>query len=114
MFVGPGDLRPDYAEAFNNVALVYLEKGAYKKALKGFREALQLMPGNAEVCFNIALVYLKGFKDKENALYYLKRSLQLDPHHSRAELAKVDITRLTSASFSEQQWGRLQKLSPPR
>jgi tetratricopeptide (TPR) repeat protein len=88
------ELNPNFAEAYNNLALVYLDKGLYQKALKEFTTALRLMPENAEVHFNLALVYLRGFKDKEKVIYYLKESLRLDPHQSRAVMIKEVLTQL--------------------
>lgn len=90
------ELKPEFAEAYNNLALVYLDRRLYHSALKEFTRALRLMPENAEVCFNLALVYLRGFKDKQKGIYYLKESLRLDPHQSRAEMIKESIKWLES------------------
>jgi tetratricopeptide (TPR) repeat protein len=89
-------LKPEFAEAYNNLALVYLDRRLYHSALKEFTRALRLVPEHAEVCFNLALVYLRGFKDKQKGIYYLKESLRLDPHQSRAEMIKESIKWLES------------------
>jgi len=90
------ELEPTFAEACNNLALIYMERGMYHKALEEFTRALRLVPKNAEVHFNLALVYLRGFKDKQKGIYYLKESLRLDPHQSRAEIIKESIEWLES------------------
>jgi len=95
------ELEPDFAEAYNNLALVYMEREMYHKALEWFTKASTLMPENAAVYFNLALVYLRGFKDKQKGIYYLKESLRLDPHQSRAVMIKESIEWLDTNIVSE-------------
>ena len=88
------ELKPDFAEAYNNLALTYFNKGLYHEALGEFNRALKLMPGNAEVHFNIALVYLRGFKDKKKGVYYLRKSLKIDPNQSRSAMIREILSQL--------------------
>jgi hypothetical protein len=52
------------------------------------------MPENGEVHFNLALVYLRGFKDTQKGVYYLEESLRLDPYHSRAKIIRETLSQL--------------------
>ena len=94
-------LKPDYAEAYNNLALVYFNKGMYNKALEVFDHALKLMPENAEVYFNMALVYLKDFKDIRKGIYCLEESLRLDPHQYRTSMIRDTLLQLGSGELPE-------------
>ncbi|MBN1861514.1 MAG: tetratricopeptide repeat protein [Candidatus Thermoplasmatota archaeon] len=93
-FVKALALKPDFAEAYNNLGMVYLKKELYDKALDCFNQAFAFLPDHAEVNFNLALVYLRGFSNKQKGIYYLKRSLEFDPHPYRAAMIRELLAQL--------------------
>jgi tetratricopeptide (TPR) repeat protein len=76
-------IQPGFLEARNNLALVYMHLGMYTRALDELKIALSSGRENSGVCFNLSLVYLRGFGDSERARYYLKEGLRLSSrdHH---------------------------------
>ena len=95
------NVNSNFAEARNNLALVYLNVGLYPDALRELTNAMQITPENAEVHFNLALVYLQGFKDRRRGVYYLKKSLELDPHRPRAPMIREMLTQLGADEVGE-------------
>jgi tetratricopeptide (TPR) repeat protein len=79
-------LQPDFLEARNNLALVYLHLGLYAKALDELERVLSCSADNAGTYFNLALVYLRGFNDSARAVFYLKEGLKLTSHRTPDEL----------------------------
>ena len=53
-------------------------KGRHRKAVDSFRAALDLVPGNPVICFNLALEYL-AMNDPEEALICLDTALEAEP-----------------------------------
>jgi tetratricopeptide (TPR) repeat protein len=81
-------IQPGYFEARNNLALVYMHLGLYTRALDELKIALTSSLDNSGVCFNLSLVYLRGFGDSERAMYYLKEGLRLRSRDSHDALFK--------------------------
>jgi tetratricopeptide (TPR) repeat protein len=81
-------IQPGYLEARNNLALVYMHQGMYTRALDELKIALSSGRENSGVCFNLSLVYLRGFGDSERAMYYLQESLRLSARDSQDALFK--------------------------
>ncbi len=80
-------LRKDFLEGRNNLALVYLHWGMYQKALEQLEMVLSYGPAeNVEVYLNLALVYLRGFNDRERAAYYLREAMRLSLHSSKNQM----------------------------
>jgi tetratricopeptide (TPR) repeat protein len=81
-------IQPGYLEARNNLALVYMHLGMHTRALDELNIALSSGRDNVGVCFNLSLVYLRGFGDSERAMYYLKEGLRLSSRDHRDALFK--------------------------
>ena len=70
---------PDLVEAYNNLGLVYQNKGDHKEAIKNFDRAIDLDPNDNVVYSNRGLVYLdKG--DYEEAIKNFDRAINLNPN----------------------------------
>lgn len=52
-------LKPDYAEAFNNRGIAYFELGQYQRANEDYNEAIRLKPQRAESFNNRGITYIK-------------------------------------------------------
>ncbi|HAM50451.1 MAG TPA: hypothetical protein DCP92_07040, partial [Nitrospiraceae bacterium] len=52
-------LRPDDAEAHNNLGVAYQSKGLFDKAIEQYQTAVSLRPDYTEAHKNLGLVYMK-------------------------------------------------------
>jgi Flp pilus assembly protein TadD len=75
-------LQPNYAEAFNLLAVCYDEKGQYNPAQEEYKKALKIEPNNARFLNNLGYsCYLaNNFGD---AIKYYSRGLKLTPNDRR-------------------------------
>jgi Tfp pilus assembly protein PilF len=89
-YLGALLLKPDYAEAHNNLALVLLRLGKVDEAAAQYREALKDNPDYAEAYNNLGAVLAGQGKWKE-AEESFRRSLKSKPHYTgaRSNLAKL-------------------------
>ena len=60
-------LRPDLAEAHNNLGVAYYKMRRSKEAIESYKQAISLEPDYAEAYFNLGVVYL-ATKKKDAAL----------------------------------------------
>ncbi len=75
-------LLPNYAEAFNLLAVCYDEKGQYKAAQEEYKKALKLVPNNARFLNNLGYsCYLAG--DNNGAIKYYGKGLKITPNDRR-------------------------------
>jgi tetratricopeptide (TPR) repeat protein len=74
-----------------------MEKKDYARAVLEFRNAVQLLPGNAESYYELGLAYLNS-GNYRSGVEALLRAAALDPENSGAQLK---IAELTSATGSE-------------
>jgi tetratricopeptide (TPR) repeat protein len=76
-------LRPDYAEAHNNMGLVLAQSGEDEKAAAEFREASRIRPDYADAHANLGAVLL--LSDVEGAIAELEKAVSLDPTMIKAQ-----------------------------
>ena len=75
-------LQPNYAEAFNLLAVCYDEKGQYNPAQEEYKRALKIEPNNARFLNNLGYSrYLAN--DFGDAIKYYNRGLKLTPNDRR-------------------------------
>jgi tetratricopeptide (TPR) repeat protein len=78
-------LKPDYAEAINNLGTVYYAKKSYRRAISYYRRALKLSPEAASIYSNLGTA-LFARKQYPQATEAFQTALKLDPdvfeHHS--------------------------------
>jgi len=66
---------PDYASAYNHLALLFLETKRYDKSEEAFQKALQLQPEYPEVWNNLGVLFNRQQRYKD-ALPYLEKASQ--------------------------------------
>jgi len=84
-------IQPDYAEAWNRRATVFLAQENYPEALRDVNEALRLEPRHFGAWGGLGAV-LESLGAKEEALEAYKKALEVYPLFPRAQSA---VTRLT-------------------
>ena len=73
------DLNPNLTEVYNNLGLIYEQKGDYQKAIENFDRAIDLNPDFAGAYSNLGLVYERK-KDHEEAIKNFDRAIDLNPN----------------------------------
>ncbi|HXI83528.1 MAG TPA: tetratricopeptide repeat protein [Verrucomicrobiae bacterium] len=76
-------LKPDYAEAHNNLGNTLLELGDVTEAEAHFEQALQLQPNSARVNYNMGGALIRQGKQSE-AIVHWERALRIDPDYAEA------------------------------
>lgn len=71
-------LRPDFAEAHNNLAILLRRRGEKAEAARHYQEALRMRPEDPEVHYNYALL-LKAKGDPSGAEYHFQIAYDLAP-----------------------------------
>ena len=73
-------LNPNLTEVYNNLGLIYEQKGDYQKAIENFDRAIHLNPNYAEAYSNLGLVY-KQQGNYNKAIENFDRAIYLNPNH---------------------------------
>jgi Flp pilus assembly protein TadD len=80
------ELRPDYAEAFNNMGIVFVRQQDYSKAEEQFKSGIRVAPRFDQSYLNLARLYaMRG--EKENAKAVLRELLRVIPDNAAANQA---------------------------
>jgi tetratricopeptide (TPR) repeat protein len=70
---------PNFALAHFNRAVFLFQLGKREEAFQEFKLAARLEPNNSKFQYQLGLFYLKVRKEKDQAIFYLKKSIRLDP-----------------------------------
>jgi protein O-mannosyl-transferase len=90
-------LKPDYAEAYNNLGFALQMMGRTEEAVKDYREALRLKPAYANACNNLGFALLRmGRPDEAAAQYEQALRLGLVSYETRSNLG-IALDRLGRA-----------------
>jgi tetratricopeptide (TPR) repeat protein len=71
-------LRPQYAEAQNNVGTIYYATKSYRRAISAYKKALRITPDSASFHMNLGTAYMARKMEKEAIAEY-QIALKLDP-----------------------------------
>ncbi|MDD5560740.1 MAG: tetratricopeptide repeat protein [Candidatus Omnitrophica bacterium] len=69
-----------------NLALVYENAGRYKEAAEEYEKTLELAPDDADIHYNLAIVYDDHLQDNEKAIIHYRRYLELAPDAKDASM----------------------------
>ncbi len=89
-YLGAIRVRPDYGEAYNNLGNLYRKKKQYKAALSSYEIAMEYLPKSKYILNNYA-TSLRDFMRYDDAKYYLKKALSIDPCYQTAVLNMVTV-----------------------
>ncbi|MFC1494397.1 tetratricopeptide repeat protein [Thermodesulfobacteriota bacterium] len=75
-------LKPDFSEAYNNLGVLYSEKGKFKEALESFDKAVSniLYTTPHFAYHNMGLVYYR-IKDNKKAIDYYNKAIEQAPYY---------------------------------
>ena len=71
-------IKPDYAEAINNLGTVFYAQKNYRRAIASYKKALDLDPRSASVLSNLGTAYFAR-KNYDLALVTYQEALKMDP-----------------------------------
>ena len=72
------DMEPKNAETWKNYGVALTIVGQWEKSRTALETALKLKQDDPELYIALADVSLRGFNDKQKALFYVNRALQLN------------------------------------
>jgi len=102
-------LRPDYADAINNMGTALREMGRLAEAESTYRHALALRPGDPNILNNLALM-LKDTEQFDEAVALLARSLSADSSNART-LTYLALVRLEQKLVAEAEAAAMRALA---
>jgi len=76
-------MKPDYAEAWNNLGVAYDGLQQYDKELSAYQEAIRLKPDYADAWYDLGVVYNK-LKQYEKAISADQEAIRLKPDYAGA------------------------------
>jgi len=85
LFLKAIELKPDFDEAHNNLANLFMHDGRLKEAIVSFNSALKLNPNNATTHYNLAIVY-ENTKASDKAILHYKNAIELKPDFVEAHI----------------------------
>ena len=100
------ELKPDYAEAHNNLGNALKDQGKLDEAVACYRRALELKPDYAEAHNNLGIA-LKDQGKLDEAVACYRRALELKPDYADAHLNLSLLSLLTGdfqRGWAEYQW----------
>ena len=92
-------LKPDYADAYVNLGLVFNDINNLSNAIKSFFHALEINPSSFEACFNVAKALCKR-GDINSSIIYHRKAIALQPKHAESRKILGD-TLSTDGKFEE-------------
>ncbi|WCE03295.1 tetratricopeptide repeat-containing sulfotransferase family protein [Pseudoxanthomonas sp. JBR18] len=90
-------LGPDDPLTLNTLAVVYTRANAHGQAVQAFERAVQRLPGQASLHFNLA-TSLTANGDLTRAVEACETCIGLDPHFWKAHLTLAQLSKQTPAS----------------
>ncbi|MBI4595376.1 MAG: tetratricopeptide repeat protein [Candidatus Tectomicrobia bacterium] len=86
-------LDPNFAMAYNNLGVIYSERGDTDKAISMFEKAVKLLPTQYQIHGNLGYLYFKQGKYSE-ALLHLKENIRLSHEHHEQGHQSENIIKL--------------------
>jgi len=87
-------IEPGSAAAYTNMGSAFRKSGQNEKAIASFKKALVLDPETPLAHLNLAIIYLSGKKDIQQALFHLKKTIEIDPFIAQADAIREKIEKL--------------------
>jgi len=69
-----------------NLGIIYENAGRYKEAAEEYEKTLELAPDDADIHYNLAIVYDDHLQDNEKAIIHYRRYLELAPNAPDASM----------------------------
>lgn len=94
-------LQPKSADLYYNLACEYIKMSEFKLAEEEMKRAFQLNRRDKDVCYNLGVIYENYLGDKNSAIYYYGRYINLAPRADDAWRVRVWIKDLQRQIVNE-------------
>jgi len=91
----------DMASLYQELGTAYVQAKLFGLAIDAYTKALKLTPDNAEVHYNIGLLYQHSRDNSKKAVYHLKKYLQFNPEARNRKEVEDLIDMLDEAPIAE-------------
>ena len=88
----------DKLNIYYNMAAVYAKDGKYRDAEREYLRALKINPMDADIHYNLGILYDDELNEPEKAMMHYRRYLKLNPHGPDAENVRNWLLRLEMKS----------------
>jgi len=88
------EIFPYYAPAHNNLGVMYMNMGVYNKAIAEYKEAMAISPELTDPYYNLGVIYSIYLKNKEKAIFYWNKYLEIYKDAPDKEIIKEQIEKL--------------------
>ena len=93
-------IKPDYAEAYNNIGVTFKEQGKLDEAIEAYNKALSIKPDYADAYNNIGVTFKEQGKLDE-AIEALNNALSIRPDYAEAWTNGAEVL---------EKWNKLEEL----
>jgi len=76
-------IRPEYADTYNNLGILYSYQGWFEQAIRQYEKAVQHKPDFVDALNNLGSAYAE-LEQYEKAISYFDQALRLNPEHNLA------------------------------
>jgi tetratricopeptide (TPR) repeat protein len=83
-----GTYKEKAPQHYYNLAVIYEDAGRYKEAVREYKKTLDLVPDNADIHYNLGIIYDDYLQDNEKANFYYGRYLELYPDAPDADIVR--------------------------
>jgi tetratricopeptide (TPR) repeat protein len=90
-------LEQEQAVYYQKLGTAYTEAKNFELAIAAYKKSLTLNPHNAEVHYNLGLLYKHAFDDRENSVRHLKEYLKLEPRAKNRKDVEYLIRALSAS-----------------
>jgi len=81
-------------EALFNLATAYSMIGQFEKAAQTDKNLLEIDQKDVEAMHNLGMIYLKHLKNMQQAGFYFKKALAIDPDYDQAAAVKGILSQM--------------------
>ena len=89
-------MRPNYADAYHNLAHTYHQKGDLKEAIRFYQQAISFNPMLFESHYNLGLIYLNT-GEFDLAKLQLEKAVQIRPEDENARQTLAFVYKKTKS-----------------
>lgn len=89
-------LTKQLADVHYNMGVVFCNQGEFRRAIAEYEEVIKIKPRDKDAIYNLGLIYAEHMVDRDKAIKYFKRYIQIDNKSTNAEWAKTYIVKWES------------------
>ena len=89
------------AKIYQELGAAYVQASLYDLAIDAYIKSLSFNPNNAEVHYNLGLLYKRSRDNVKKSIYHFEKCLQLDPEAKNSKEIRYFIRMLKETTVSE-------------